>query len=139
MAICCDGRENKSMNVSIKRFFILVLPLFVLGGCGSAGLDNVLPDKYVDYKREATADKHLEVPPDLTSGRIENRIPGLQGGTTTYSEYEGVRQGMTGTGLRAANLEVLPENPDIKVVREGSDRWLVINAPTDAVWDKVVA
>ncbi|WP_456414235.1 outer membrane protein assembly factor BamC [Thiolapillus sp.] len=128
------------MNVSTKRFLILVAPvsLFVLGGCGSTGLDKVLPDKKVEYKKEVIADRHLEVPPDLTSSRIENRIPGLEGGTTTYSEYKGVRQEVAGAGLRATNKNVLPENPAIKVMREGKDRWLVIKAPADAVWDKVL-
>ncbi|WP_456417090.1 outer membrane protein assembly factor BamC [Thiolapillus sp.] len=128
------------MNVSTKRFLILVAPvsLLVLGGCGSTGLDKVLPDKKVEYKKEVIADRHLEVPPDLTSSRIENRIPGLEGGTTTYSAYKGVRQEVAGAGLRATNKNVLPENPAIKVMREGKDRWLVIKAPADAVWDKVL-
>ncbi|WP_419653429.1 outer membrane protein assembly factor BamC, partial [Thiolapillus sp.] len=137
LAILNDGWENKSMNVSIKRLLILLLPLFILGGCSSNGLDKVLPDKQVEYKREVIADKHLEVPPDLTSSRIENRIPGLEGGTTTYSEYSGVRKNVGGS-LRSMGKEVLPENPDIKVEREGEDRWLVIKAPADAVWDKLL-
>ncbi len=126
------------MKVSIERLLILVLSLLVLGGCSSTGLDNILPDKQVEYKREKITDRQLEVPPDLTSSRIENRIPGLEGGTTTYSEYKDVRKGVTGSGLRATNQQVLPENPDIKVVREGRDRWLVIKAPMDVVWDKVL-
>ncbi|WP_456376562.1 outer membrane protein assembly factor BamC [Thiolapillus sp.] len=128
------------MNVSTKPFLVLLSPLALLAfaGCSSTGLDNILPDKKVEYKKEVVADRHLEVPPDLTSSRIENRIPGLQGGTTTYSEYAGARKGATGAGSRATNQAVLPENPDIKVVREGQDRWLVIKAPTDAVWDKVL-
>ena len=138
LAILNDGWENKSMNVSIKRLLILLLPLFILGGCSSNGLDKVLPDKQVEYKREVIADKHLEVPPDLTSSRIENRIPGLEGGTTTYSEYSGVRKNVGGGSLRSMGKEVLPENPDIKVEREGEDRWLVIKAPADAVWDKLL-
>jgi outer membrane protein assembly factor BamC len=126
------------MKVSIERLLILVLSLLVLGGCSSTGLDNILPDKQVEYKREKITDRQLEVPPDLTSSRIENRIPGLEGGTTTYSEYKDVRKGVTGSGLRATNQQVLPENPDIKVVREGRDRWLVIKAPMDVVWEKVL-
>lgn len=125
------------MNVSMKPVLSLVL-LFVLGGCSSTGLDNVLPDKQVEYKREKIADRQLEIPPDLSSSRIVNRIPGLDGGTTTYSEYAGVRNQTQNSGLRATNQSVLPEDPDIQVVREGKDRWLVIKAPADAVWDKVV-
>ncbi len=125
------------MKFSIKTLPVLLLPLFILGACSSTGLDNILPDKQVEYKRETVADKQLEIPPDLTSSRIENRIPGLEGGTTTYSEYAGVRAAKSG-GVRSLRQSVLPENPDIKVVREGRDRWLVIKAPADAVWDKVI-
>jgi outer membrane protein assembly factor BamC len=125
------------MNFSIKPLFVL-LPLFLLGACSSTGLDKILPDKQVEYKRESVIDKKLEVPPDLSSSRIENRIPGLEGGTTTYSEYAGVREAKTGGGLRSLRQTVLPENPDIQVKREGRDRWLVVKAPADAVWDKVV-
>ncbi len=127
------------MNVSITRFLALILPVAMLVGCSTTGLDKVLPDKKVEYKREVIADKHLEVPPDLTSSRIENRIPGLEGGTTTYSQYAGKREATTSGGLRATNQTVLPENPNIKVVRDGNERWLEIKAPVDAVWDKVVA
>jgi len=126
------------MNVSIKRLLIPVVPVLVLGGCSSTGLDNILPDKQVEYKKEVIADKHLEVPPDLTSSRIENRIPGLEGGTTTYSEYAGMRKGVGDSSMRSLGQNVLPENPDIKVERQGRDRWLVINASADAVWDKVL-
>ncbi|BAO45019.1 outer membrane protein assembly factor BamC [Thiolapillus brandeum] len=125
------------MNFSIKPLLVL-LAVFFLGACSSTGLDNILPDKQVEYKRESVTDKKLEVPPDLSSSRIENRIPGLEGGVTTYSEYTGVREAKSANGLRSLRQAVLPENPDIKVNREGRDRWLVIKAPADAVWDKVI-
>ena len=128
----------KSMNASIKHLLVLLWVLFLMAGCSSNGLDKVLPDKQVEYKREVIADKHLEVPPDLTSSRIENRIPGLEGGSTTYSEYSGARQTAGNGGLRSMKQEVLPENPDIRVEKEGEDRWLVIKASPDAVWDKVL-
>ena len=125
------------MNFSIKPLLVLFAVLF-LGACSSTGLDNILPDKQVEYKRESVTDKKLEVPPDLSSSRIENRIPGLEGGVTTYSQYTGVREAKSGNGLRSLRQAVLPENPKIKVNREGRDRWLVIKASPDAVWDKVV-
>ncbi|WP_456447495.1 outer membrane protein assembly factor BamC [Thiolapillus sp.] len=125
------------MNFSIKPLLVLFAVLF-LGACSSTGLDNILPDKQVEYKRESVTDKKLEVPPDLSSSRIENRIPGLEGGVTTYSQYTGVREAKSGNGLRSLRQAVLPENPEIKVNREGRDRWLVIKASPDAVWDKVV-
>ena len=125
------------MNFSIKLLLVLFAVLF-LGACSSTGLDNILPDKQVEYKRESVTDKKLEVPPDLSSSRIENRIPGLEGGVTTYSQYTGVREAKSGNGLRSLRQTVLPENPEIEVNREGRDRWLVVKASPDAVWDKVI-
>lgn len=125
------------MKVGIKAF--VLLPLLFAAGCSSLSLDNVLPDKQAEYKKEVIADKQLEVPPDLTSRRIENRIPGLPGGaSTTYSEYTGVKQREGGTTLLRASNAVLPDSPSVQVMRDGRDRWLVIEGPVDAVWDKVV-
>ncbi len=127
------------MNVSSKTVFVLLLPLIFLFGCSSMGLDQVLPDKQVEYKREVVADKHLEVPPDLTSSRIDTRIPGLYAGDgTTYSEYASVKQAKQGGSSRPVNRDVLPEYSDIRMQREGKDRWLVIKAPVDVVWDRLM-
>ncbi len=127
-----------SFPVTIKRLFFLALPL-VLWACSSGSWNKILPDKKVEYKREVVADKHLEVPPDLTSSRIDNRIPGLEGGgSASYSDYTQARQQGGPVGVRPTAGRVLPEEPDIKVMREGQDRWLVVKAPPQAVWDKIV-
>ena len=116
------------------------LGLLALAGCSSLNIDKVLPDKRVEYKREVVADKHLEVPPDLTSSRIDNRIPGLSGGgATRYSDYASARRGDAGAAVSRSTRQVLPEVPGIRVMRDGDERWLVIDGPPDAVWDKVVA
>jgi len=122
----------------IARGLQLTLPLLVLG-CSSVNMDKVLPDKQVEYKREVIADKHLEVPPDLTSSRIDNRVPGLTaGGTASYSDYANVRSGDAGATIGRGTREVLPKVPGIKVMRDGENRWLVIEGPVEGVWDKVV-
>ncbi len=128
----------RSLPVAIGRLCLLMLPLAV-AACSSDRWNKVLPDKKVEYKHEVVADKHLEVPPDLTSSRIDNHIPGLEGGgAASYSDYTQARQqgGLAGAGPTAGR--VLPETPDIRVMRQGQDRWLVIKAPPQAVWDKIV-
>lgn len=128
------------MKYSLKQFILLPLSAIFLGAC-SSGMNSVLPDKQVEYKREKTADRALEIPPDLTSDRIENRIAGLGSPdslSTSYTEYTVKRQGQ-GVSTGTVNTGVLPEIKGISVVREDQDRWLQINAPAESVWPKVVS
>ncbi|HIE55975.1 MAG TPA: outer membrane protein assembly factor BamC, partial [Chromatiaceae bacterium] len=134
------NRETPHMKYSLKMFFLLFPLLLLLGGCSSVNLDKVLPDKKVEYKREVIADKRLEVPPDLTSSRIDDQIPDLgSGGSASYVDYSSDKARRTVLSSATGTAGVLPEVPDIQVMRDGQDRWLVIRGPADAVWDKVVS
>ena len=129
------------MKSSLKRFIILSLCGVVLAACSSVNTDNVLPDKHVEYKREKITDRALEIPPDLTSDRIENRIAGLGspgGPSTSYTAYKVKRQGQ-GAGTGMINTGVLTEIKGVSVVREDQDRWLKIDAPAESVWPRVVS
>ena len=129
------------MKSSLKRFLILPLCGVFLSACSSVNMDKVLPDKHVEYKREKVADRSLEIPPDLTSDRIENRIAGLgspDGTATSYTEYTVKRQGQT-AGAGMTSTGVLPEIKGVSVVREDQDRWLRIDAPVESVWPSVVS
>lgn len=130
--------------MSMKKRFSLVpglLSLAILGGCGSVDVNEVLPDKAVEYKREKQAEKNLEIPPDLTSRRFNDRMSvpdDFAGVATSYSEYQTDRRlrGIEG-GARVGGA-VLPEHPKVRELRDGDMRWLVVDAPTDAVWDKLI-
>ena len=127
---------------NITRFTLLVLVPVVLAGCGSMSVDEVLPDKAVEYKRETQADRNLELPPDLTSDRINDRmsVPDtFGGGVASYSEYETDRRLRTSDGSAGrVGGAVLPPIQDIEVRRDGDIRWLVVSAPADDVWQKVI-
>lgn len=110
-----------------------------LSGCSYFNMDNVLPDKQVEYKREQMTGRHLEVPPDLTSDRLQNRLSGGDTGTglaTSYSEYKGMKAGLGGGAGGASG--VLPEIKGIKMMKSGDERWLVIDTPAEGVWPKVL-
>ena len=79
--------------------------------------------KKIDYKSTSTAPA-LEIPPDLT--------------TPTYDD----RYAATASGAAAARAagkpsEVLPPNPDARLMRAGSERWLVVRASPEAAWNAV--
>ena len=108
-------------------------------GCSSLNTESVLPDKTVDYKKERQSTSDLEVPPDLTTSSISNRtaIPGTLGaGSASYSELA-TRERLSGQG-RGMQGGVLPKISKIRVMRDGDQRWLLIDAPPEAVWPRVV-
>ena len=126
----------------VSNFALLVLASGLVA-CGSVNVDNVLPDKKVEYKRERQAEKNLEIPPDLTSDRINDRmsVPDNFGGvSTSYSEYVTDRKlrGADGAVTAAAGGSVLPEMQDIEVRRDGDVRWLAVNATVEEVLPRVI-
>jgi outer membrane protein assembly factor BamC len=128
----------------LLRILISAIIALALAACSSGYVDGVLPDKSVEYKREKQAERNLEVPPDLTSDRINDRmsVPDSFGGvSTTYSEYLTDRKlrGADGGAQRVASGNVLPRISDVEVRRDGEARWLLINAPVEDVWQKVIS
>jgi len=112
-----------------------------LAGCSSLDTDGLIPDKQVEYKREQQAEKNLELPPDLTSSRVNDlmAVPdNFAGVGTNYSEYV-VDRGLRGQGgaMRTGG-SVLPANPDMRIERDGDVRWLTVKADPDALWDRVL-
>jgi len=117
---------------------LIPVSLAVLSGC-SFNMDNVLPDKSVEYKKEKEAGRNLEVPPDLTTSSINDKFmvpdtPG--GGSATYSGL--ADQGRRREAQGAYGSHVLPKIRNVQVERDGDERWLLIAAPPEAVWPKVV-
>jgi outer membrane protein assembly factor BamC len=79
----------------------------------------------------------LEVPPDLTSPQRDNRyaVPETARSSATLSGYEAERR-EPGRAPRAAPgaAAVLPEVERMKVERDGSQRWLVVQEPPEKLW-----
>jgi outer membrane protein assembly factor BamC len=128
--------------MSLKHFNLLVsllLTLTIIGCSSTPSLDEVLPDRKVEYKHSKQADKDLEVPPDLTRSSIHDdfSIPGAGSASASYSEF--LNQEQTGGSGMQVNGDVLPKMENMEVRREGEQRWLVIHAPPGAVWPKVVS
>lgn len=120
----------------MRNLILLIICLiFLLPGC-SSDVGNLLPDRKVEYKKQQVAEKDLEVPPDLTKSTISDAmsVPGRTD-TATYSEYASARKNQP---LSSGRTEVLPEVANIKVIRDGGQRWLEIQAPPNQVWEKVL-
>ncbi|MDP8568570.1 outer membrane protein assembly factor BamC [Methylophilus aquaticus] len=111
------------MGNSVLRCGALFLIVTVLAGCDSIPfIDNTS-----DYKG-AGRSKPLEVPPDLTAVRTSStyNVPG----STSYSAYSQNQEAVEQNGPQP----VLADVKNVRMVKAGSQRWLVVNAPAEKVW-----
>ncbi len=113
----------------------LLAGVMVLTGCGT--VDEAV-DSYQAYKKElsyesAIEEDPLEIPPDLTSSSIQD-LYNVPGGSTTLTSYES--EGGAG-GIIEKATEVMPEQKEIRVVRDGDQRWLEIKATPEQLWSKL--
>ena len=130
------SRRVGDEGMSVMRWGAVLL-ILVLGACSGTST-NILPDRDIDYRKSRQAETDLEVPPDLSSAAIASGQYMPDAGTpvvTTYSEFSTERAG----GKTIAQAGILPENPTARIQRDGQERWLVIDAPVEAVWENVVA
>lgn len=118
---------------------VLIVAALLLAACETQMTD-VLPDRKVEYKKQRVAKDDLEIPPDLSSGTIGDAmpVPGVTP-TATYSEYEEQRRvGGAGSVLPSGGT-VLPQMENVRVARDGDQRWLEIDALPDEVWPRAVS
>lgn len=126
------------MKTILNKVLVLLIPAVLVAGCSSDGgsiedkiVDTVgLEDYSIEYKKSKQVDT-LELPPDLSSSRIDDSMVVPGGGSATYSEIN------SGNRVARRNSGILPKQEDIRVERDGDKRWLVINGPVEQVWAKV--
>ncbi len=109
----------------------LVLTSFTLAGCSGT----LLESKKIDYKSSARLPS-LEVPPDLTTPSRDERyaIPeGNNKGTETFSSYNNDRTSLARVGLP----ETTAQSDKLRVERDGTQRWLVVEGTPDKLWPVV--
>jgi outer membrane protein assembly factor BamC len=104
-----------------------------LAGCQSTS--NLLEAPQVDYKSAGQLPP-LEIPPDLTAPRRDNRyvVPETGKGTTTLSSYQADRVQAKARG----DSDVLPTEDNMHIAGRGNERWLVIDNKTpQQLWPEV--
>jgi outer membrane protein assembly factor BamC len=104
--------------------------LGVLAACAAFALSacSVFEGEKVDYKSTGKG-VSLEVPPDLTQLSRDSRYQ-LSGGTVTASGYQ--------VGQAAPTLPTAANTfGDVRIERDGSQRWLVVNRSPDQLWQPI--
>lgn len=106
-------------------------------GCSFVG--NIAESNRIDYKSASKAKTtSLEVPPDLTQIRRDNRfsIPDAEQGSATASSYAAKRTG--GSTLVTASGVVAPNQlKDMRIERNGTQRYLVVKLAPEMLWPQL--
>ena len=112
------------------RYGLLFVTVMLLAGCKYLPkLDEVLPDKRSEYKKSQTL-PDLEVPPDLSTESINDKmaLPDEEGATfSTYQERVAARK-------KAREEEGLAENA---IEALSGEKVIVVGGDIGAVWDKL--
>ncbi|MEO8653698.1 MAG: outer membrane protein assembly factor BamC, partial [Ramlibacter sp.] len=105
--------------------------LGVLATCAVLSLSacSVVQGDKIDYKSAAKGTS-LEVPPDLNQLSRDSRYSVPGGGPVTASTYQ-IGQAAPGMPTAASTLG------DVRIERNGAQRYLVVNRPADQLWNPV--
>jgi len=88
---------------------------------------SVLQEDKIDYKSAAKAPT-LEIPPDLTQLRRDSRYA-IESNSATASGFNSAGARVADAGTAANNLG------DVRMERQGNQRWLVVARPADKIWE----
>jgi len=106
---------------AMTRALVVGAVVLALAGCESTG-GSLNVSKKIDYKSETRAPA-LELPPDLTSPQYDERYT-----VTTASGL--AAQG----GTRAPEVIAANTGQDARIVRGGTERWLVVKTTPENAW-----
>ncbi|MBR7798747.1 outer membrane protein assembly factor BamC [Undibacterium fentianense] len=110
-------------------------------GSGCSFVGNIADSNRIDYRSASKAKTtSLEVPPDLTQIRRDNRfsIPDAEQGSATASAYAAKRAGGVGGAQATANGVVAPNQlKDMRIERNGTQRYLVVKLAPEVLWPQL--
>jgi outer membrane protein assembly factor BamC len=125
--------EINNMNVNrIKQTVIALLLVGIFTGCSSiAALDEIVEDNGQKYQK-ATVLPPLDVPPGLSTARINDEFAEDDDGTT-YTEYTD-----SADNPLAAKYNVAPSTTPA-LTGEGTARHLIVYGQADQLWERMIA
>jgi outer membrane protein assembly factor BamC len=131
-------RKNSSMTFRNAPKKVALFALMVAGLAGCSSINSLLDSDQVDYKSAGkVTTPNLSIPPDLTQISRDNRyqIPDTNStGVATASSYT-----LAQTVKPDPDKQVVAPKAegDIRIVRDGSQRWLVIKATPEVLWPRI--
>lgn len=105
--------------------------LGLLGLAVTLSACSVLETDKIDYK-SASKGATLEVPPDLRQLSQDSRYT-VPGGVVSAAAFEAGRAQQPSSSANAAPKSI----GDVRIQRDGNQRWLVVDRPADQLWEPV--
>jgi outer membrane protein assembly factor BamC len=111
--------------LSLPRAALLAAAVLVLGGCESMSTSM---GKKIDYKSTSTAPA-LELPPDLRAPQYDERY--------NLATASAVAATTNAAKPKTADQIAPNQTANARIVRSGTDRWLVVKATPEQVWNTI--
>ena len=135
--------RNNSYRLAALLKPLTLLMAVALTGC--SWTSSVLTPDRIDYKsasKKESAAPTLDVPPDLSQISRDNRysIPGASGGTVTASGFNARNTeaaAQPGAGNVPAATVAVNSLQDMRIERDGAQRWLLVPQTPDVLWPKI--
>ncbi|RYF03484.1 MAG: outer membrane protein assembly factor BamC [Oxalobacteraceae bacterium] len=130
---------------TVQRGILTALALASLAGCGSinSSFGTLLEPSRIDYKSASSSTgktKSLEVPPDLTQLQRDSRyaLPdSANRGVATASGFNAQAAVPASAAANTAAPVAAKVTDEARVVRDGSQRWLVVKMAPEVLWPQV--
>jgi outer membrane protein assembly factor BamC len=116
------------------RTLMAVAVLSALAGCST--VENFLAGDKVDYKSQSVKTAPLEVPPDLTQLQRDGRFATSSGSVSASTYQAGNAPVAAATGAAVATVAPTAVG-EMRVLREGNQRWLVVPMPAEQLWPQL--
>jgi len=113
------------VKAATNRLGLLALAM-ALSACAALEGDKI------DYKSAAKAPT-LEVPPDLTQLSRDSRYAVPGSGTVSAAAMQAGQSAQATGNANAAAVQL----GDVRIERDGNQRWLVVDRPADKLWEPV--
>jgi outer membrane protein assembly factor BamC len=116
------------------RPLLAAAAIAALAGCST--VENFLAGDKVDYRSQSVKTTPLEVPPDLTQLQRDAR-GASSGGSVSASAYQAGAAAAAPAGGAATSAVAPSTVGEMRVVREGNQRWLVVPMPAEQLWPQL--
>ena len=122
-------------NTRALGTLLLIAGATALAACSSA--DGLLSGDKIDYKGQSTKTAPLEIPPDLTQLQREGRYLPQGGSTVSASSFTAAAAPAANPGAPATASVAPASVGEMRIVREGNERWLVVPMPAEQLWPQL--
>jgi len=116
------------------RTLMAAAVLAALAGCST--VENFLAGDKVDYKSQSVKTAPLEIPPDLTQLQRDGRFATGSGSVSASTYQPGNAPAVSGPGAAVATVAPAAVG-EMRVLREGNQRWLVVPMPAEQLWPQL--